>query len=951
MKRKLILIVTVVLTTLTTWSLRAGVNPHIVEVDLDIDYLAADDPTEWTPGGFVCVEGRRKITLQKVQPADWGTTAGDSTKRVRLSWGSTKIAIYDAATGGNAVISGTDYANANLPTNFWVEGVAVSATAGTSSTPGPETILAQAIPDGMYDRISFTVLFVDMEIYKPKVVHLAEPMIPDPDELSKGSVTFVNLDNDDNDSKFDYDGAGAHDDVVAGGDDELVKIKLKLQPNNLDNGQVRLTAPAGGSDIAVWTNNEKSAASAFPLTTVLSVPGDFSIEGDSLVKTLWVEGTNAQTVAQGTQLKMEYTAGGMTCHDQVALTIVGVEKVEWVGRTNSVNDTSALDADPNLTPNAVRVFPDARVNGVGGIETNARDTVDAKVTLSVAPPFEIKLYLNSFDVDDPTATNGPVDSPGTAATDVESTPDDNRGATADLGTIKELTFPAGVIVTSCLFQVSMQPGDNFRSVVNGDRDFLSTAVLENNDTVQNTGASDTEKNLNKQRIVCPAIGGASATPEQKEVRMSMPPQQKYASDTLTVWRFLNIEVDSMGSVTGNYVNGHINGFVGAAATAVTEVTTVESLDDGSLHLGPPNTGSGRFENGTIKIGASGGGTPSITITPLTGNRPHAVVFPAASIVPILFDAEEGSYWFTPDIMSGTITNITRSSAQYVLQVNPTYSSDPSIDWPNYVNGRVKCVGGNWINIAGACPGLLTVDTLDIPYYGLRDDDQITTGVDVPDPDISGIAPIWAAAYIMPRFHPTWNTPNAPFNLNSGLAGGTLGNDMTNSKAIPKSLARFWAATVKSGYQTAAAVGTHEREKVGDNDPNTEDTSRAWGSSYREVAILMEESIRDWIAADTNTPVFYRPFVPRVGWQYPVGVVFGGGGSDPDPRGDGGRQARLHEILNHELGHVFRLEHGDGQPSAAQCANGDVMSVSPERGASVFGYRSLHKLRTASKPGL
>jgi hypothetical protein len=160
--------VTVVLTTLTTWSIRAGVNPHIVEVDLDIDYLAADDPTEWTPGGFVCVEGRRKITLQKVQPADWGTTAGDSTKRVRLSWGSTKIAIYDAATGGNAVISGTDYANANLPTNFWVEGVAVSATAGTSSTPGPETILAQAIPDGMYDRISFTVYQVDSITVMPK---------------------------------------------------------------------------------------------------------------------------------------------------------------------------------------------------------------------------------------------------------------------------------------------------------------------------------------------------------------------------------------------------------------------------------------------------------------------------------------------------------------------------------------------------------------------------------------------------------------------------------------------------------------------------------------------------------------------------------------------------------------------------------------------------------------
>gem|GEM_PF-5217929 len=119
-------------------------------------------------GGFVCVEGRRKITLQKVQPADWGTTSGDSTKRVRLSWGSTNIAVYTAATGGVAVISGTDYENANLPTNFWVEGVAVSATAGTSTVPGPETILAQAIPDGMYDRIGFTVYHVDSITVMPK---------------------------------------------------------------------------------------------------------------------------------------------------------------------------------------------------------------------------------------------------------------------------------------------------------------------------------------------------------------------------------------------------------------------------------------------------------------------------------------------------------------------------------------------------------------------------------------------------------------------------------------------------------------------------------------------------------------------------------------------------------------------------------------------------------------
>jgi len=51
MKRKLILIMTVVLTTLTTlttWSLRAGINPRVVEVDLSIEDVA-DPAAEFTP--------------------------------------------------------------------------------------------------------------------------------------------------------------------------------------------------------------------------------------------------------------------------------------------------------------------------------------------------------------------------------------------------------------------------------------------------------------------------------------------------------------------------------------------------------------------------------------------------------------------------------------------------------------------------------------------------------------------------------------------------------------------------------------------------------------------------------------------------------------------------------------------------------------------------------------
>ena len=43
----------------------------------------------------------------------------------------------------------------------------------------------------------------DLEIYKPALIDTAQGMIADADEATVGSATFVNLDNDDNDTKFD----------------------------------------------------------------------------------------------------------------------------------------------------------------------------------------------------------------------------------------------------------------------------------------------------------------------------------------------------------------------------------------------------------------------------------------------------------------------------------------------------------------------------------------------------------------------------------------------------------------------------------------------------------------------------------------------------------------------------------------------------------------------------
>ncbi|MCP4088483.1 MAG: hypothetical protein GY746_01630, partial [Gammaproteobacteria bacterium] len=67
---------------------------------------------------------------------------------------------------------------------------------------------------------------IDLDIRMPKVIAGESPAkIPDRDELYKGSMTFVNLDNDDNDSVFDN-----KDSKVSGGDDEMVRLDLRLQP-------------------------------------------------------------------------------------------------------------------------------------------------------------------------------------------------------------------------------------------------------------------------------------------------------------------------------------------------------------------------------------------------------------------------------------------------------------------------------------------------------------------------------------------------------------------------------------------------------------------------------------------------------------------------------------------------------------------------------------------------
>ena len=747
-----------------------------------------------------------------------------------------------------------------------------------------------------YDEVNLYVFNVNLEIYKPKVIDPTEEMIPDSYKMATGSVTFVNLDNDDNDSKFDYNGSGTHDDIVTGGDNELVKVKLKLTPVTLNAGTVKLTATEGSSTIAVWTNNEKSVS--YTLGNSLNVPSDFIVEGNSLVKTLWVEGISAHTTQRAAKLKMEYTTGATTCSNEVALTVVGIDQIVWKGKTNSVSDTSTLDADPNwpsgLTPNAVRVFPDARVVG-GSVEANPRDKVGVEVTLTVEPPYEIKVYLKSFDVDDPSAATNVVDNETAEKDNRGNSPSQDGQFDGEVGGIKELSFQANVKTTNCDFQVTMQPGDNFRIVASGDKDFLGQ--LENNDNTQNSGATEAEKNVNKQRICSANVTGTVA---EREIRLA----DHYASDTLTVWRFLHVEVDSMTAppTTGaekNTVDGNIttiagNGTVAQTATLSVNLKTGLSPQDNSTNL-TAGTGNGRFENGWVKIGSGSGTLGETQTTSLLGNGDDYVRKDGGIDIPAIVSKTGESdvdgkviAWsgttFTLNVLSGTLTTNYNDGALNVAGVSMTVSS---VD----TNNNVVTVSA----------------TQNIPFVlHDDDDDNILPGsvsvADLQESDNPAVNKM-ASVYIRPVSDGGGSLSNNQTNVVFAL--NTESSSVYNWGSRGNNAQRFWVAYYLAAFQDSFEF------LVNDFDPNSE--GGTWGSAnntpLNSGVLIYLESQRD-------------------------------GGLTTDWRS---------RVTVHELGHNFGLEHG---PTISVEVDGIMHKYAPAGTASSnYFWRpaDINIIRSVSNP--
>ncbi len=212
----------------------------------------------------------------------------------------------------------------------------------------------------------------------------------------------------------------------------------------------------------------------------------------------------------------------------------------------------------SVNPNAgggLRIYPDKQSPTDNTID---RKKINIRV-YTTASQAVVVLYYKVFDLDDPSANTAPLDSNGSAGNDNRAT--NSNPAVNLLQSIQINPFASGLIE----FKTTMQPGDNFAVVASTKSDYLNGIIVDG------TNLKDANGNV---------INTDDGSPEAA-LRTQM----------LTVWRRLHIEVDSLGSATGNKVTGTFpaNKKI-SAGNKTLDVTVSPALE------------VNRFENGRLVIG-------------------------------------------------------------------------------------------------------------------------------------------------------------------------------------------------------------------------------------------------------------------------------------------------------------------------------------------------------------
>jgi hypothetical protein len=336
-----------------------------------------------------------------------------------------------------------------------------------------------------------------------------------------------------------------------------------------------------------------------------------------------------------------------------------------------------------------------------------------------------------------------------------------------------------------------------------------------------------------------------------------------ASEVLTVWRKLHVEVDSMAAIPAypnaeaNVIKGNITSISGNA-TMATRVDVNQNLDDGSPMLPNPNPNvtSGRFENGTITIGSGAQATPTRN---LRGNGATYV------------ETVTGSGFNIPFVIRRA--GATQASGQVIALAGTVFT----------VTGNLsRARAGDEFSVTGVSMVVQSVNTqnntvtvqqlMNIPFE-LVDDDAATYPFNVDtflmqDQDSSALN-LFAPAYIRPTYDLGAGAKQAGFNRNIETT-----QELTNQLNAGRDF------TSSDGYWVVYLQGSFQDVTTADDDPNSEITTGVVAgvtlSLKYDGSLIYTEAIRD----------------VEINQQF-------------------GTNAYLRKTVVHEVGHQFGLDHPEG----------------------------------------
>lgn len=745
---------------------------------------------------------------------------------------------------------------AQIGSNYWLY-VALEDTGNDSNPSNNESARQLILP----------IAEMDLVLRKPSFWSTGQG-----DELNDGVVaqTWVNLDNDDNDSIYDYNSdSGVNDDIVTGGDDELVPIEIRLRPNTPESygsqGHVILSSPVAGDKIVLWKSDDKddgthgdsSLGEFMGMGTPLFINpapmpggsgGTFEVDGQYLALKLWAEGVGHSTTEYS---KLELTYGDSSVipmTDSEEIYILDIESVQVIGVENGFgapsHESNTLDPDPgslNAGVPSVRVF----TGGRGGSESTPRNEVQIRVTLTGAPRLQTPVYLKSLDIDDlftddtsPGGTDGHVDPNdylqgqndyfGTDGELFFTKREDNRNAWVEV-TIPPTAPPipkSGKLWRDppvALPDGVEDPSTGILTIPVAPQQLVVAAKLEisqmpgDNYAVVVGGdhdfVSDTENvdEWDGQFVVNEGVGE------------KLPDYDAHVSPVIVVWRLIHIEMDAMMDMaeTDNIEYPNATSIVANAPYIYNFGGLTGTLDDGSPNDDDDPPQLGRFEDGYVAVEPSPGASPEY---PVLSNGDYHIDMPFFPPTSIEFGAMAARVKVDQPAMQTFLARVldiqwNSSSMKWDIWLGNLGPGFPS-DWSTLTTIAIGV--GTPMPIADYTQGsVVSVAAIDIPLVVKDDDERVV--YDVPSSQLesedllSYMNTIYSQVYMYAELDGCGDTSNNAVSL-PFVANGTglelesqvlgAGRDTT----VAQDVASYWAVYVGLAYQHAPET---------DNDPSVE----------------------------------------------------------------------------------------------------------------------------------